>query len=376
MPLYHSSATIMGMSHCLEAGCTFAVGKKFSTKTFWKEARQHNATMIQYVGETCRYLLAAPPQIDPVTGENLDKKHKVRLAFGNGLRPDIWDKFRERFGVESIAEFYGSTEGTLATWNHTRNEFASGAIGRVGFLYSAIAKWKTAIVELDLETDTPWRDPKTGLCRQVKSGSVGELLFTLSTADMQKEFQGYYNNSAATESKIIRDVFKKGDGYFRSGDLVSWDHEGRMYFHDRIGDTFRWKGENVATTEVSEAISLHPAVQEANVYGVQLPNHDGRAGCAALLLREGGPDDALLKSLAEFTRSKLPKYAVPIFLRIGEGITSAVTGTNKQQKHELRVQGVDPSLVGSDKLLWLKNGTYVPFEKSDWDRLSAGKVKL
>ncbi|KAI1372352.1 hypothetical protein F4677DRAFT_432653 [Hypoxylon crocopeplum] len=375
MPLYHSSATIMGMAQCLEAGCTFAIGKKFSTKTFWKEARQHNATMVQYVGETCRYLLAAPPEIDPATGENMDRKHKIRLAFGNGLRPDIWEKFRERFGIDSIAEFYGATEGNLATWNHTRNEFASGAIGRFGLLYSQVVKSNAAIIQRDPETDAPVRDPKSGLCRWVKRSEIGELLFVLP-ADTQDAFQGYYNNSQATESKIIRDVLKKGDRYFRSGDLVSWDNEGRLFFHDRIGDTFRWKSENVATTEVSEALGTHPAVQEANVYGVQLPNHDGRAGCAALLLTQKQPDDALLRSLAEHARSKLPKYAVPIFLRVGKGLTAAVTGTNKQQKHELRAQGVDPALVGDDELFWLKDGTYVKFGKNDWDRLNAGQVKL
>ncbi|KAL7620127.1 long-chain fatty acid transporter fat1 [Parahypoxylon ruwenzoriense] len=376
MPLYHSSATLMGMAHCLEVGATFAVGKKFSTKTFWKETRQYKATIIQYVGETCRYLLATPPEIDPNTGENMDKKHTVRLAFGNGLRPDIWENFRERFGIESIAEFYGATEGFLATWNYTRNDFASGAIGRFGFLYSLIVKYKTAIVAQDPDTETPIRDAKTGLCRQVKSGEVGELLFLLP-ADTEKDFQGYYNNPEATRTKIIRDVLKKGDGYFRSGDLVSLDSEGRMYFHDRIGDTFRWKSENVATTEVGEAMSTHPAVHIANVYGVQLPNHDGRAGCAALVLSEREePNDVLLQSLAEHACSNLPKYAVPIFLRVGKGLTAAVTGTNKHQKHELRTQGVNPALVGDDELFWLKDGTYVKFGKRDWDGLNGGQVKL
>ncbi|KAI1800317.1 acetyl-CoA synthetase-like protein [Daldinia bambusicola] len=374
MPLYHGSATIMGMSHCLESRCAFAVGKKFSTKTFWKEARQHKATMIQYVGETCRYLLAARPQIDPATGENLDKKHNIRVAFGNGLRPDIWERFRERFNIESIAEFYAATEGNLATWNLSRNDFASGAIGRFGILYRQIAKLTSAIVRQDLDTDSPWRDPKTGLCRHVDHGEVGELLMALP-ADTERDFQGYYNNHEATEKKILRDVFKKGDGYFRTGDLVSLDSEGRMFFHDRIGDTFRWKSENVATTEVSEALGTHPAVQEANVYGVQLPNHDGRAGCAAIMLTETH-DDALLRSLAEHARNKLPKYAVPLFLRIGKGLAAAVTGTNKQQKHGLREQGVNPSLVGDDELFWLQNGTYVKFRKSDWERLNAGQVKL
>ncbi|KAI8623202.1 acetyl-CoA synthetase-like protein [Xylariaceae sp. FL1651] len=374
MPLYHSSAAVVGFFHCFEAEATFAVSRKFSTKTFWKDVRKHNATIIQYVGETCRYLMAAPPEIDPVNGENLDKKHHVRMAMGNGLRPDVWARFQERFGIESIAEFYAATEGFVGTWNHSRNEFSRGAIGRNGWLYGLFMSSKLAIVARDHETDEPYRDPKTGLCHAVRRGEVGELLFNLPE-DMAKDFQGYYNNPKATNSKIIRNVLKKGDGYFRSGDLVSWDPEGRMFFHDRIGDTFRWKSENVATTEVSAIIGLHPAVEEANVYGVQLPHHDGRAGCAAVALKTP-PDAALLRSLAEHARAKLPKYAVPIFLRLGTGLSAAITGTNKQQKHNLRAEGIDPAKIGGDELFWLKGDTYVKFEKGDWDQMSAGQIKL
>ncbi|KAI0430135.1 fatty acid transporter protein [Xylaria sp. FL1042] len=374
MPLYHSSALIIGFFQCFEAEATFAVGRKFSTKTFWKDVRKHNATIIQYVGETFRYLLAAKPDTDPTTGDNLDKKHSVRLALGNGLRPDVWARFQERFGIESVAEFYSATEGFGGTWNHSRNDFSRGAIGRNGWLFGLYMKRRIAIVERDHETDAPYRDPKTGLCRAVPRGAVGELLYVLPE-DTEQMFQGYYNNDKATDSKIIRDVFKKGDKYFRTGDLISWDPEGRMYFHDRIGDTFRWKSENVATTEVSATIGLHPAVDEANVYGVQLPHHDGRAGCAAIALKTA-PDAALLQSLAEHAKAKLPKYAMPIFLRLGKGLSAAVTGTNKQQKHSLRVEGVDPAKVGDDELYWLKGDTYVRFGKEDWDRMNAGQVKL
>ncbi|KAI0466231.1 fatty acid transporter protein [Xylaria cf. heliscus] len=374
MPLYHSSAFLLGFFHCLEVGATFAVGRKFSTKTFWKDVRKHNATIIQYVGETCRYLMAAKPEIDPTTGENLDKKHNVRVALGNGLRPDVWAKFQERFGIEIIGEFYAATEAAYGTWNYSRNDFTRGAVGRNGWLYGLLVRSQQAIVERDHETDQPYRDPKTGLCIAVPRGEVGELLFKLPE-DTTRNFQGYYNNAKATDSKIIRDVFKKGDAYFRSGDLISWDTEGRTYFHDRIGDTFRWKSENVATTEVSATVGLHPAVEEANVYGVQLPHHDGRAGCAAIALRTA-PDDALLRSLAEHVRAKLPKYAVPIFLRLGKGLSAAITGTNKQQKHSLRVEGVDPAKVGDDELYWLKGDTYVRFGGEDWSRMNAGQVKL
>jgi acyl-CoA synthetase (AMP-forming)/AMP-acid ligase II len=376
MPIYHSSATVMGLSHILEAGATFAIGKKFSTRTFWKDVRRFDATMIQYVGETLRYLLAARPEYDPVTGENLDQKHRVHTAFGNGLRPDVWERFRERFGIEKICEFYGATEGFLATWNATRNDYAAGAIGRNGWLYELIMKFKLAVIEVDPDTHAIKRDPKTGLGRQVPRGEVGELMFYIpdqqNSADM---FQGYYNNPEATESKIVRNVLKKGDGLFRTGDLIRWDNEGRMYFQDRIGDTFRWKSENVATTEVSEMIGQHPSVQEANVYGVELPHHDGRAGCVAIVL-EQPPNNAVMSSLAEHARKTLPKYAVPIFLRIGPGISAAITGTNKQQKHDLRVEGVDPGKMGDDELWWLKDNTYVRFGQKDWQELNAGRVKL
>ncbi|RYP24347.1 hypothetical protein DL765_000611 [Monosporascus sp. GIB2] len=316
----------------------------------------------------------APPEIDPVTGKNMDKKHNIRLAFGNGLRPDVWEKFRDRFGIQAIAEFYGATEGFLTTWNLTHNDYASGAIGRNGWLFGLVMKYRHAIVAVDPDTCQPRRDAKTGLCHQVGRGEVGEFMMLLPE-DIDSKFQGYYKDAAATQSKILRDVLRKGDAYFRSGDLVSWDREGRMYFHDRIGDTFRWKSENVATTQVSEALSAYELVQEANVYGVQLPNHDGRAGAAALVLRRP-PDAEVLRSLAEHARRRLPKYAVPLFLRVSEDLGHAVTGTNKQQKHQLRVQGVDPAKVGGDRLFWLKDGTYAPFGQRDWDGLNAGKVKL
>ncbi|KAI0144464.1 acetyl-CoA synthetase-like protein [Xylariaceae sp. FL1272] len=373
MPLYHASGLVMGAFNCFQSGTTIAVGRKFSSKIFWADVRKHKATVIQYVGETCRYLLAAPPQIDPETGKDLDKENNVRLAMGNGLRPDVWAKFQERFAI--VAEFYAATEGFFGTWNYSRNEFARGAIGRVGWLYDRFTSKKVAIVARDHETDEPWRDPKTGLCRKMPRGEVGEMLFLLPE-DMGEVFQGYYKNDKATDGKVIRNVLVEGDAYFRTGDLISWDYEGRIYFHDRIGDTFRWKSENVATTEVSAMIGMHPAVDEANVYGVELPHHDGRAGCAAITLKTSTPDAETMRSLAQHARDKLPKYAVPLFLRFGKGLTTAMTGTNKQQKHNLRVEGVNPVKVGDDEIFWLQGDTYVKFHKTDWDRLDAGQVKL
>ncbi|KUI64170.1 Fatty acid transporter protein [Cytospora mali] len=383
MPLYHSSGSILCFSNALLMGATVALGAKFSTRTFWREVRQYNATIIQYVGETLRYLLAAPSEINPKTGQDMDKQHRVRVALGNGLRPDVWNRFKERFGVEYIAEFYGATEGSFATWNLSRNDFGMGAVGRNGWLYSMLVGVGTAIVEVDFCTDLPLRDPKTGLCRAAKPGEPGEFLFRLPDKDLERRFQGYYGDRAATNKKILRDVFKKGDAWFRTGDVMRWDSEGRLYFHDRIGDTFRWKSENVSTAEVSQVLGLHPAVHEANVFGVQLPHHDGRAGCVALILNKNNyyfPDGVarveVLKSLAEHIHKGLPRYAAPIFLRITKPGKMQTTGTNKQQKHDLRTEGVNPDKTGDDEIFWLQQGKYVPFTKADWDALNGGMVKL
>ncbi|KAM0272906.1 hypothetical protein ACHAQH_008510 [Verticillium albo-atrum] len=381
MPLYHSSAAILGFGNTLETGGTIAIGRKFSTKTFWSDVRESGATIIQYVGETCRYLLAAPPQIDPTTGENLDKKHNVRAAFGNGLRPDVWSRFRDRFGIETIGEFYAATEGTFGTWNLSRNDFAKGAIGRNGWIYNAVMGMNLAVVEVDHEQGAPWRDPKTGFCRSSGTGEPGELLCRVSPTDMSRRFQGYYGNPEATQKKVLRSVFRKDDAWFRTGDILKWDGEGRLFFSDRIGDTFRWKSENVSTQEVSEAVGSHPAVREANVYGVELPHHDGRAGCAAVVLDEGRgveakPAEALLKSLAEHVKKALPKYALPLFLRVMPDMGMQMTGTNKQQKTGLRGEGVKPGSRDESVMYWLQGDTYVPFSAKDWQELSGGRVKL
>jgi len=373
MPLYHSSASVLGLCSVLNTGATLSLGKKFSTKTFWQECRATNATIIQYVGETCRYLLAAPPQFDPVTGVNLDKANSVRMAFGNGLRPDIWNRFKERFDIEVIAEFYSATEGASSSWNYSKNDFAKGAIGRNGLFGWLMLSQTWAPVALDWETETPFRDPVTGFCSRVKPGEPGEMLYKLNEKDIESSFQGYHNNSSSSSSKVMRDVFVKGDAYFRSGDMIAWDNEGRTYFNDRIGDTFRWKSENVSTTEVSEALGRHPAVQEANVYGVELPHHDGRAGCVAIVLSEP-PSETLLSHLAAHALQSLPRFAVPLFLRFCKDMQ--LTGTNKQQKHIVRQQGVDPAKTGDDEIFWLKNGTYVKFNNKDWDELNGGRVKL
>ncbi|KAK7415300.1 long-chain fatty acid transporter fat1 [Neonectria magnoliae] len=382
MPLYHSSAAILAFCTSVLAGSTTALGRKFSTKTFWAEVRDSRATSIQYVGETLRYLLAAPPQLDPVTGESLDRKHHVRIAFGNGLRPDIWDEFKRRFGIEAIAEFYAATEGTLATWNLSKNDLTAGAIGRNGWIYNVVMGLSVALVDVDWDTDMPYRHPRSGRCRRTRPGEPGEMLFQLPAGDPFKRFQGYYNNPQATESKVARDVFRKGDVWFRTGDVVRWDSDGRVYFHDRIGDTFRWKSENVSTAEVSHALCLHPAVKEANVYGVELPHHDGRAGCAAVFLNDDNasvsPDT--MRSIAAHVNDSLPGYARPLFLRVMREMGGGqITGTNKQQKSILRAAGVKPTTDDGDAMgtvYWLRDDSYVRFTDEDWQALDAGRVRL
>ncbi|KAI4097585.1 MAG: hypothetical protein LQ344_000318 [Seirophora lacunosa] len=379
MPLYHSTASLVGFFPCLAVGCTVVIGHRFSHSTFWPEVRDSQSTVIQHVGETLRYLLAAPPQKDPVTGEDLDKDNKVRLAFGNGLRTDVWKKFQARFGVETIAEFYSATEGTGAAWNLSRNDFAAGAIGRGGLLFSAFMQSGCAIVQVDWETEVPFRDPKNhNFCVSVPRGHRGELLYKIADPNnIRRSFQGYFNNSKASDSKIMRSVFTKGDAYFRTGDVVRWDKEGRWWFCDRIGDTFRWKSENVSTAEVSEVVGTHPAIEEANVYGVELPHHEGRAGCATLICSDGREaDQTVLDSIAAHVQERLPRYAVPLFLRITK--TRQVTGNNKQQKHILRAEGVKPETIRScgDQIFWLRDGMYKMFDDDDWKTLEAGRAKL
>jgi acyl-CoA synthetase (AMP-forming)/AMP-acid ligase II len=379
---------LLGFAHTLSVGATFAMSRKFSTSGFWDDVRKHGANIIQYVGETCRYLLSAPTRTDPVTGENLDRKHQVRLAFGNGLRPDVWNQFKERFGIETIAEFYGATEGSFATWNLSRNDYSMGAIGRSGALYNLVLGRTVAIAEVDHETELPYRDPKTGLCRRVPRGEPGELLFRLPPKDVESRFQGYYGDEEATTKKIMWNVFSRGDAWFRTGDVVRWDGENRVFFNDRIGDTFRWKSENVSTAEVAQVVGLHPGVLEANVYGVELPRHEGRAGCAAVVFKpaalvgDGGggrgvvPSEETRRTLAKHVRAGLPRYALPLFLRVVKAGDLQTTGTNKQQKTSLRSEGVDPGRTGSDDVFWLRGDAYVPFGPEDWTALQGGRVKL
>lgn len=373
MPLYHSSASVLGVCAVLRAGGTISLSKKFSHKTFWPEIRASNATVIHYVGETCRYLLSAPPSA-------LDKQHKIHAAFGNGLRADVWEPFKMRFGIETIYEFYAATEAPGGMFNRSSNNFSAGAIGRNGLVASLLSSQNMCIVRMHTDTSDPVRNSQTGLCEQCSWNEAGELLYRLDPANVSEKFQGYFGNEKATNSKLMRNVKKIGDAYFRSGDLMRRDKQGRWWFVDRIGDTFRWHAENVSTAEVSQVLGKHPAVEEANVYGVQVPRHDGRAGCAAVILRgfmapSEVPQHAL-DNLASHVKKELPGFAQPIWLRITREL--ATTGTNKQQKHVLQKEGIDPTIVEGtgDVLYWLQDGTYKRFTRQDLERIEGGGVKL
>ncbi|EGX88663.1 long-chain fatty acid transporter, putative [Cordyceps militaris CM01] len=382
MPFYHSTGSLVGVASTLFAGGTIAFSQSFSKHTFWSEVRATKANSIVYIGEALRYLLDAPPEHDAATGACLDKKHHVRTIYGAGLRADVWPRFKERFGIDTVIEFYGATEGVLGTWNISRNSFSEGAVARVGWLLRTLFFDRmTLIVRTDWATDTPVRDAR-GRCVRAALGETGELLLKVPADDIDAAFQGYYNNAQATRDKILRDVAAAGDAWFRTGDALRWERDGLLFFRDRLGDTFRWKGENVSTMEVGNVMGMHPCVAEANVYGVELPHHDGRAGCAATAFCGGGgaPSPAELASLAAHLRKALPRYAVPLFIRLVDGVGRAetTTGTHKQQKVALRKAGVNP--VGEDgeeiTLYWLRGDTYVPFGKEEWRRMQVGKVKL
>jgi acyl-CoA synthetase (AMP-forming)/AMP-acid ligase II len=237
MPLYHSSASLLGVCQAFGTGSAIVLGPKFSPRTQMKQCAETGATVMQYIGEMCRYMVTSPPSPH-------DKAHSVRVAFGNGMRPDVWQKFQDRFNIGTICEFYGATEGPGASFVKSNNGFLRGAIGVTGGLSRAFFGGNTVLVKHDHDTEMPWRDPNTNVCVTVPRDEVGELIYLLDADNIKDKFQGYLGNDKATSGKIIRDVFKKGDAYYRSGDLQKLDKDGRWWFIDRIGDTFRWKVRN------------------------------------------------------------------------------------------------------------------------------------
>lgn len=321
LPLYHNNALTVALSSVLGAGATFALGKKFSASKFWDDAQRNGATAFIYIGEFCRYLLGQPERPD-------DRNHGIRLMVGNGLRAEIWDEFTERFGIDRVAEFYGASECNIAFINALNQPRTAG-----------VCPLPYAVVEYDPETGAARRDANGRLVR-VGRGEVGLLLAKITD---RAPFDGY-TDPDATESKLVRDGFEDGDVWFDTGDLVRSQGYMHVAFVDRLGDTFRWKGENVATTQVEGAISSHDSVSGVVVYGVEVPGTDGRAGMAAVTLKEGAELDGA--ALSESLHRSLPGYAVPLFVRVVEELE--YTATFKSRKVDLREQGYTG--IGSDEL--------------------------
>jgi len=361
LPLYHSSAMLLGVSASWGLGVPLILRTKFSASNFWKDCVEHKATCAQYIGELLRYLVNSPVS-------EFDRQHQVRLVYGNGLRRDVWTKFVDRFAVPNVTEFYASTEGNANLIN------AQNKIGSVGFVSPLIeAKYPVALVRFDVASETVIRD-ENGFCVRCASGEVGELLGLIKMDDPTRRFDGY-TDEKATEKKILRNVFAKGDAWFRTGDLLRSDSEGFMYFVDRIGDTFRWKGENVSTAEVAEVISTVGAVEEANVYGVQVGSHEGRCGMASVVAGESWSTDAGLKEIYAATDENLPSYARPLFLRVQQQLE--ITATFKQKKNELVQDGFDPSVV-NDPLFFRSTsaGKFVPVTPELFARLQTGEERV
>jgi len=371
MPLYHGTGLITSSSALL-GGVGVAIAPRFSVKNFWPDIHDSRATLFIYVGETARYLLAAPPH-------PLERDHILRVAYGNGLRPDVWNKFQERFNIPEIAEFFNSSEGVFSLIVWARGKYLSNCVGHHGLLLRHMLKDVYVPVRVDNDTGDIWRDPKTGFAERTPYEEGGEMLVAVPTRDA---FGGYWKNPEATGKRFAVDVFSKGDLFYRSGDALRRSPDGHWYFMDRLGDTFRWKSENVSTAEVQEVLGRFPGIAEANVYGVTVPGYEGRAGCAALNVN-GTPSPSFYRELLQHARSQLPRYAVPVFLRIQR--QSSHIHNHKQAKTGLRNEGVDPAKIGTLEasgkddvfLYWSPtDDSYVPFSERDWNAISSGEVKL
>uniref|UniRef100_A0A672NSX4 long-chain-fatty-acid--CoA ligase n=1 Tax=Sinocyclocheilus grahami TaxID=75366 RepID=A0A672NSX4_SINGR len=357
LPLYHTAGFLVGFMGSIETGSTIILRRKFSASQFWDECRAHNVTVIQYIGEVLRYLCNTPQRAS-------DKEHAVRLAIGNGLRSDVWREFLKRFGHIQVREFYASTEGNVGFVNYAGK---IGAVGRVSFLHKKLFPY--ALIQYDTECDEPVRNSR-GLCVEVPKGQTGLLVSKITEI---APFVGYAQNEQQTEKKRLRDVFKHGDVYFNSGDLLKIDHDNFIYFQDRVGDTFRWKGENVATTEVSDIISMLDFVEEANVYGVRVPGHEGRIGMAAVKLMDGVEFEC--KKTFDHVCRFLPVYARPRFIRIQSSMD--ITATFKQLKLKLVEAGFNPSMA-TDSLYFLceRERTYVSLTPSIYQQILSHSIKL
>ncbi len=355
LPLYHGESNFVGFSVAIRAGGTFASRRRFSAGEFLGDVRRHGATAFVYVGELCRYLLRQP-------ATPFDRDHRLRLAAGAGLRPDIWTAFQERFGIARIVEMYGATEGNVSLMNRSGRPGSVGRAHPFQHHHLRLARYDVARGEL-----VRGRDGRLVPCGP---NEVGELLGRISAGGAMP-YDGY-TDAAATEAKVVRNAFQDGDAYFRTGDILRRDKDWYYYFVDRIGDTFRWKGENVATQEVAEILNGAPGISETNVYGVEIPGADGRAGMAAVVLAP----DARFDAAAFYAHAEqLPAYARPLFVRIVAAMD--VTGTLKQRKVDLQREGY--AIASDTDRVYFRDdaaGRYVPLTAAIIERLRTGALRL
>jgi fatty-acyl-CoA synthase len=349
LPMYHSVGGVQAIGAALVRGGSVVLRERFSTRHFWSDIIRWECTTFQYIGELCRYLLHANSSRDAAG-------HRIRVACGNGLAPAVWEEFKDRFQIPQILEFYAATEGGVSLFN------AEGKPGSIGRVPPYLAhRFSPALVQFDVDKGEPVRN-ELGLCVKCAPNQIGEALGRVvnDPSAVGSRFEGYTDPNAS-QKRIVRDVLELGDEWIRTGDLMRKDEKGFFYFVDRVGDTFRWKGENVATSEVAEAICAFPGVKHANVYGVAIPGTEGRAGMATMVTA----DDTDLMEFRKYLIGRLPSYARPIFLRIRDEV--AVTGTFKYSKTELVRQGYDPSQSadiiyfdepGSQKFVRLDNAHY------------------
>ena len=355
LPLYHATGGICAVGMALTVGGALILRRKFSAHEFWDDCRTYRATIFQYIGELCRYLLNAPA--DPRDGE-----HTIRAISGNGLRPEIWPSFQKRFAIPRIVEFYGATEGNVSMLNY---DGTVGAVGRLPRYMRGV--FTNRLVGFDIAEEKPVRG-RDGFCIECEPDETGEAIGRI-TKEAGHTFDGY-TGEADTKKKILRDAFEKGDAWFRTGDLMRQDKHGYFYFVDRVGDTYRWKGENVSTAEVAETIHAVGGIAEANVYGVRVPGADGKAGMAAMVAGDGFD----LARLHAEVHARLPPYARPLFLRLQASIDH--TSTFKQRKVNLVDEGFDPRRTGEPIYFDDGAGGYVRVDEPLFQALSAGRIRL
>lgn len=345
LPLYHNNSVTVALGAVLHGGAALAVAPKFSASRFWQDCRRFDATSFVYIGELCRYLLAQQPSPD-------DTRHNVRVIVGNGLRADIWKEFQSRFAIKRIAEFYGASECNIAFINALDVDETAG-----------ICPLPHKVVAYDDESGKPQRNAR-GRLQAVRVGQVGLLLAKVTD---RQPFDGYTDDDAS-EAKLVRDGFRIGDCWFNTGDLVRKQGMQHVAFVDRVGDTFRWKGENVATTQVEAALGHAPNVQDCAVYGVAVPGTDGKAGMAAVQMSDGADFDG--STMAAHLIGNLPSYAVPLFIRLVDSLE--VTSTFKSRKVQLRTESFDGA--GQDEVWVLSAAKYVRYYDDYPADVASGKA--